>query len=54
MRIRPEPTTEEAAAIAAAVEMAMSALAPAPVVSQASPEWRFRGRWWNKDKARGR
>jgi hypothetical protein len=54
MRIRPEPTTEEAAAIAAAVEMAMTALVPHPVAVKVSPEWRFRGRWWNRDKARGR
>ena len=54
MRIRPEPTAEEAAAIAAAVEMAMSALVPQPTAVNVSLEWRFRGRWWNKDKVHGR
>jgi len=54
MQIRPEPTEEEAAAIAAAVEMAMSALVPQPIAVKISPEWRFRGRWWNSQKARGR
>jgi hypothetical protein len=51
--IRPVPTDEEAAAIAAAVE----ALWPRPVVMRAAREqpresaWRFSGRWWAKPVA---
>ena len=43
--VAPEPTEEEVAAIAAAVD----ALWPRPVVIQSAPPrsaWRFSGRWW--------
>ena len=47
--IRPVPTSEEAAAIAAAVE----ALWPRPVHAVASERgstaWRFSGRWWTDE-----
>ena len=46
--IRPTPTDEEAAAIAAAVHQAW----PRAVLVDDEPEtstvWRFSGRWWNK------
>lgn len=47
MEITPTPTEEEAAAIAAAVEVAW----PRVVIAPARPEpsrWRFAGRWWVK------
>lgn len=45
MEITPVPTDEEAAAIAAAVEVAW----PRPAGEEARPRpnrWRFSGRWW--------
>ncbi len=46
--ITPDPTTEEVAAIAAAVEVAW----PKPVAGEElivdPPRWRFSGRWWSK------
>jgi hypothetical protein len=45
--ITPDPTDEEAAAIAAVVEVAW----PRAVVAAEEPEvarWRFSGRWWTK------
>lgn len=54
MQIRPDPTEEEAAAIAAAIDMAMNSIVAQPGLVPLSPEWRFRGRWWNRDRARGR
>ena len=50
VRISPEPTAEEAAAIAAAIEVTR------PVVVVADPEapesrWRFSGRWWSRPVA---
>jgi len=44
--ISPEPQEDEAAAIAAAVTLAMSAVAPEPAV-RSIPRWRFSGRWWS-------
>jgi len=47
MDIRPTPTDEEAAAIAAAIEVAW----PRPVATAPAlepPSWRFAGRWWTK------
>ena len=47
MKVTPTPTDEEAAAIAAAIEVAW----PRAVVAAAkaeSPRWRFAGRWWSK------
>ncbi|MEO6988514.1 MAG: hypothetical protein ABI239_07690 [Aquihabitans sp.] len=47
VRITPDPTDEEVAAILAAVEVAWPrASAPAPV--DESPRWRWSGRWWTK------
>jgi hypothetical protein len=45
--ISPTPTDEEAAAIAAALELSW----PRAVVGaepEAAPRWRFSGRWWSK------
>jgi len=45
--ITPEPTIEEAAAIAAALEVTR----PVAVAGAAEPtpsRWRFSGRWWSK------
>ncbi|MGZ4700045.1 MAG: hypothetical protein ACXV5U_06300 [Ilumatobacteraceae bacterium] len=47
VEIRPSPTAEEVAAIAAAIE----GLWPKPVVLESSPisrvpTWRFSNRWW--------
>lgn len=48
MEIEPTPTDEEAAAIAAAIEMAWPrAVAVAPNAGE-PPRWRFAGRWWSK------
>jgi len=52
--IAPAPTDEEAAAIAAAVELAW----PQPIAATAgeprrSPAWRFSGRWWRRDRHAG-
>jgi hypothetical protein len=47
IEVTPEPTDEEMAAILAAYE----ALWPRPeaaVTPDASPRWRFAGRWWVK------
>jgi hypothetical protein len=47
MDVTPNPTDEEAAAIAAAIEAAW----PRAVVAGRAPEtprWRFAGRWWSK------
>ena len=48
MRIEPEPSDEEAAAVIAAIE----ALWPRPISATTtsrivSPAWRFSGRWWS-------
>ncbi len=45
--ITPEPTIEEAAAIAAALEVTRPVVVAAPPVRQVS-RWRFSGRWWSK------
>ena len=45
--IRPSPTDEEAAALAAALEL----LWPTPTAAEqdsVSSKWRFSGRWWNE------
>ena len=47
MEIQPTPTDEEAAAIAAAIEVAWPRAVAAPVVEE-PPRWRFAGRWWTK------
>jgi hypothetical protein len=47
MDVRPTPTDDEAAAIAAAIEVSWPrALAVAP--AEESPRWRFAGRWWSR------
>jgi hypothetical protein len=50
VEIAPVPSDEEAAAIAAAVEL----LWPRPVLlvdePRRSPVWRFSGRWWRRDR----
>ena len=50
LSVSPEPTAEDAAAIAAALEVTR------PIVVSAPPEpepsrWRFSGRWWSKPVA---
>jgi len=45
--IKPTPTDEEAAAIAAAIELSWPRAVAAPV-SEPPPRWRFAGRWWTK------
>lgn len=47
MDINPVPTDEEAAAIAAAIEVAWPRAVAAPSHVDA-PRWRFAGRWWSK------
>jgi len=48
VEISPPPTDEEAAAIAAAIEVSWPHVqAPGPVSSE-PPRWRFAGRWWTK------
>lgn len=47
LRITPEPSDEEVAAIVAAVEGAWPR-ASAPALSDATPRWRWSGRWWSR------
>jgi hypothetical protein len=47
MDISPTPTDEEAAAIAAALEVAIARVGAAPE-EPVTPRWRFAGRWWTK------
>jgi hypothetical protein len=47
VRITPDPTPEEVAAIVAAVEVAWPrAGAPAPLDD--TPRWKWSGRWWSR------
>ena len=47
LRITPDPSEEEVAAILAAMEVTRPrAGAPAPVAQ--APRWRWSGRWWTK------
>ncbi|MEM9561692.1 MAG: hypothetical protein AAGA93_03675 [Actinomycetota bacterium] len=49
LTIRPTPTDEEAAAIAAAVYIGWPpAVAPAEEPDRTDVRWRFGGRWWNR------
>jgi hypothetical protein len=50
LRISPEPTEEEAVAIAAAIEVTRPV---AVLVDEAEREsrWRFSGRWWSRPVA---
>ena len=45
--VSPEPTAEEAAAIAAALEVTRPVVVVAPPARRES-RWRFSGRWWSK------
>lgn len=47
MEITPVPTDEEAAAIAAAIEVSWPR-AVTSVEKLKTPRWRFAGRWWSK------
>ena len=47
IEITPTPTDEEAAAIAAVVEVGWPRAAAAPSRDD-SPRWRWSGRWWTK------
>ncbi len=47
MDIHPVPTDDEAAAIAAAVEVSWPRAAAEPTLGE-PPRWRFAGRWWTK------
>ncbi len=46
-RALPEPTDEEVAAVAAAVEVTWPR-PNAPTGMAPPPRWRFSGRWWSK------
>lgn len=46
LRITPDPSDEEVAAIVAAVEVAWPR--PAAATVDRSPRWRWSGRWWSK------
>ena len=48
MDISPTPTDEEAAAIAAAIELSWPRAAVGPSAVAQPPRWRFAGRWWTK------
>lgn len=50
LRISPEPTEEEAVAIAAAIEVTRPVAVLAPEVESES-RWRFSGRWWSRPVA---
>ncbi|MFN8016946.1 MAG: hypothetical protein U0P45_02350 [Acidimicrobiales bacterium] len=47
LRITPEPTDEEVAAILAAVEAA-TPRGGAPASPAGVPRWRWSGRWWSR------
>jgi hypothetical protein len=48
MDISPIPTDEEAAAIAAAIEVTWPAVVVGTDATATPPRWRFAGRWWTK------
>lgn len=50
LRISPEPTDEEAAAIAAAIEVTRP-VAVAEARAELESRWRFSGRWWSRPVA---
>ena len=50
LRISPEPTEEEAAAIAAAIEVTRPVAVLAPEAERVA-RWRFSGRWWSRPVA---
>ena len=47
LQITPDPSDEEVAAIAAAVEV-LSPPHPVGGVGDPTPRWRWSGRWWSK------
>lgn len=47
LRITPDPSDEEAAAIVAVVEGAWPRAA-APLAGDTTPRWRWSGRWWSR------
>ena len=47
VRITPDPSDEEVAAILAAVEGAWPRAGAAPA-GDTTPRWRWSGRWWSK------
>ena len=47
VRITPDPSDEEVAAILAAVEGAWPR-AGAPAAPEPTPRWRWSGRWWSR------
>jgi hypothetical protein len=47
LRITPEPSEEEVAAILAAVEITRPRVA-SPGTPDEAPRWRWSGRWWTK------
>ena len=50
LRISPEPTEEEAVAIAAAIEVTRP-VAVAAAKAERESRWRFSGRWWSRPVA---
>ena len=48
MDVSPTPTDEEAAAIAAAIDVAWPRAVIGSDAASAPPRWRFAGRWWTK------
>jgi hypothetical protein len=48
MDISPVPTDDEAAAIAAAIEVSWPRAVVDPGAADTPPRWRFAGRWWTK------
>lgn len=48
VRITPDPSDEEVAAILAAVEVAWPRPSAPPAQPEGPPRWRFSGRWWAK------
>lgn len=46
VQISPQPSEEEAVAIAAALEFAMRPVVTAVIPQSDKPKWRFSGRWW--------
>jgi hypothetical protein len=48
VNIEPAPTDEEAAAIAAAIEVAWPRVAAEAPRSDRANRWRFGGRWWSQ------
>lgn len=51
-RIQPTPSDEEAVALAAAIEVMWPKGSSTQPVVDASPRWRFSGRWWQRGRRR--